>query len=77
MIPFRTVPVLIVLFAAALAVPTASEQYVFARLGGFSQPESISYDPGTGVMYVSNINSPDFSPNGVGFISRLNPEFTI
>ena len=41
------------------------------RASGFVMPESVSYDPGTNALYVSNINSPDMSPNGQGYITQL------
>lgn len=69
---FRTAVSVAALMAATILVPSASAQ-IFARIGGFSQPESVSRDPATGAFFVSNINSPDFAVNDAGFISRLNP----
>jgi hypothetical protein len=74
---FRTLLTSGSLLAAALAVLPASAQTIVGRLGGFNQPESASYDPSTGAIYVSNINSPDFSPNGQGYISLLSPDGTV
>jgi sugar lactone lactonase YvrE len=41
------------------------------RATGFVMPESVSFDPGTNALYVGNINSPDMSPNGQGYITQL------
>jgi glucose/arabinose dehydrogenase len=40
-------------------------------------PESVSYDPGTNAFYVSNINSPDMSANGQGYITQLGPDGSV
>jgi hypothetical protein len=47
------------------------------RATGFVMPESASYDPGTNALYVSNINSPDMSPNGQGYITQLGLDGTV
>src|SRR5687767_4949201 len=61
---------------AVIVVTTAlGQDYAEAwRLTGFAAPESASYDPGTDTVFVSNINSPDFSANGMGYISQLSLE---
>ena len=57
---------------AAVAAPAAAEDYKEVwKASGFMAPESVSYDPGTKSLFVSNINSPDFSPNGKGYISQV------
>lgn len=38
---------------------------------GFSNPESVVYDPAREVLYVSNVAGPATEPDDVGFISRL------
>jgi mono/diheme cytochrome c family protein len=63
---------LIVAALAVFALPgVAQDSNEVWRLGGFAQPESVSYDPGTGTLFVSNINSPDFAANGMGYITQL------
>jgi sugar lactone lactonase YvrE len=47
------------------------------RASGFVMPESVSYDPGTNALYVSNINSPDMSGNGQGYITQLGLDGTV
>ncbi len=55
-----------------LASPVAAQPLAEAwRAVGFTTPESVSYDPGTNALYVSNINSPDMSANGQGYITQL------
>lgn len=44
---------------------------------GLAQPESVTYDPVTDVLYVSNINGAVMQKDGNGFISRLRPDGTI
>jgi hypothetical protein len=57
--------------AATSAVVTAGDYAEAWQKGGFSLPESVSYDPQSKSLFVSNINSLDFSPNGKGYISQL------
>src|SRR5688500_10465096 len=72
------------MFKPALLPTLATAMYVFAvsspqaqqlteswRATGFMMPESASYDPETDALYVSNINSPDMSANGQGYITQL------
>jgi sugar lactone lactonase YvrE len=55
-----------------LASPAAAQSLTEAwRAAGFTMPESVSYDPSTNALYVSNINSPDMSANGQGYITQL------
>ncbi len=44
---------------------------------GLAQPESVTYDPVTEVLYVSNINGAVMQRDGNGFITRLKPDGTI
>jgi sugar lactone lactonase YvrE len=54
------------------AMPVFAQELTEAwRTAGFATPESVSYDPGTDALYVSNINSPDMSANGQGYISKV------
>lgn len=60
--------------AATLALTSAASAQSITeawRATGFVMPESVSYDPGTNALYVSNINSPDMSANGQGYISQV------
>jgi hypothetical protein len=61
---------------AAGAVPALQLTELW-RIGGFAMPESVSFDLGTGTLFVSNINSPDFMPNGLGYISQVGVDGTI
>lgn len=55
-----------------LAGPASAQALTEAwRTPGFVMPESVSYDPGTNALYVGNINSPDMSANGEGYISQV------
>ena len=60
-----------VLAFAAAAPASAQELTETWRTPGFMTPESVSHDPGTGALYVSNINSPDMSANGQGYMSKV------
>jgi DNA-binding beta-propeller fold protein YncE len=40
-------------------------------------PESVSYDPASNALYVGNINSPDISANGQGYISQVGLDGTV
>ena len=46
-------------------------------LDGFYGPESVKYDPGLNVWYVSNINGDPLAKDNNGFISRMKPDGTI
>jgi len=63
-------------FAAAIltamaAMPAAAQYTEAWRASGFVMPESVAFDPGTNTLFVSNINSPDMSANGQGYVTRL------
>jgi hypothetical protein len=75
----RLIGTLIAASAVAGANAPASAQTLTEawRLPGFAAPESVSYDPGTGSLFVSNINSPDFSANGQGYVSQLGLDGTL
>jgi outer membrane protein assembly factor BamB len=56
----------------ASTMPVLAQELTEAwRTAGFAMPESVSYDPATDVLYVSNINSPEMSANGLGYISQV------
>lgn len=66
------IPALLLATAAVAAAPAMAQSLTESwRAGGFEMPESVSHDPQTGALYVSNINSPDMSANGEGYITRL------
>ena len=44
---------------------------------GFKHPESVRYDPGLNVWYVSNINGDPFAKDNNGFISRLKADGSV
>ena len=78
MMPSRTAIVLPVIALALGTAPAAAQSLTeLWRTPGFAMPESVSYDPGTDALYVTNINSPDMSANGEGYISKLSPDGTI
>ncbi|NDV02456.1 SMP-30/gluconolactonase/LRE family protein [Pseudoroseicyclus tamaricis] len=63
------------LLAVSAALPATAQELTEAwRTGGFMSPESVSYDAGTGTLFVTNINSPDMSANGEGYVSQLSME---
>lgn len=69
-------------FLAALLIglaPAASAQSIAPswRATGFATPESVSYDPGSNALYVTNINSPDMSANGQGYVTQLSLDGTV
>jgi sugar lactone lactonase YvrE len=43
----------------------------------FKVPESVCYDPGTNILYVSNINGKPTEKDGNGFLTRMSPDGTI
>ena len=53
-----------------LAAPAAGAEEAWTA-SGFEQPESIVYDSGRDVFYVSNIAGEPNAKDGVGYISRL------
>lgn len=61
-------------FAGNAAAQSLTEAW---RTGGFMTPESVSYDPGSQSLYVGNINSPDMSANGQGYISQVGLDGTV
>jgi sugar lactone lactonase YvrE len=72
---FASIPLLML---AVNTVPALAQDYAEAwRQTGFVQPESASWDPGTGSLFVSNISSENFEPNGQGYISQLGPDGTV
>lgn len=76
--PSRTFLVLPALAFVLGAAPAAAQSLTeLWRTSGFAMPESVSYDPGTDALYVTNINSPDMSANGEGYITKLSPDGTI
>lgn len=48
-----------------------------ASVAGFQTPESVRYDAGQDVFFVSNIAGNPSARDGVGFISRLGPDGTL
>lgn len=48
-----------------------SEPVEVWEVDGLDSPESVAYDPGMRVLYVSNINGAPTEKNGAGYISRL------
>ena len=53
-----------------LAAPAANAEEAWTA-SGFEQPESIVYDSGRDVFYVSNVAGEPNAKDGVGYISRL------
>lgn len=65
------------LSVAALATPAYAEFAEAWRADGYNMPESVVYDEAGGAIFVTNINSPDQSSNGMGYIAKANPDGTI
>jgi sugar lactone lactonase YvrE len=59
------------IYVLAVSSPQAQQLTESWRATGFMMPESVSYDADTNALYVSNINSPDMSANGQGYITQL------
>ncbi|MGD9738965.1 MAG: SMP-30/gluconolactonase/LRE family protein [Bauldia sp.] len=66
-----------ILAVALLAAPASAQPIEAWRVTGFDLPESVSYDPGTNTLFVSNVASADMMPNGAGFITQLNLDGTV
>ena len=62
---------------AASEAPVASAPATLRDVEGFKHPESVKYDPGLDVWYVSNINGDPLAKDGNGFISRLKGDGSI
>lgn len=71
------------LACAALLAVQASAQGAFRDAGlvklwetkaGLKTPESVLFDPGANVIYVSNINEGPWLKDGNGFLSKLSPQ---
>ncbi|HTM78752.1 MAG TPA: hypothetical protein VL133_14125 [Devosia sp.] len=62
---------------AALTVPAFAEYAEAWRVDTYAMPESLALDPANQVLFVTNINSPDQSSNGQGYIAKANMDGTI
>ena len=67
----------LVLSFLLVGVGHAQEPKLLWEAKGLAGPESVAYDPFTGVLYVSNINGAVMQKDGNGFITRLKPDGTI
>lgn len=56
---------------ASAAAAVAAEPGKLWEAGGLKNPESAVYDPGAGVIYVSNVNGDPMVKDGNGFISKI------
>ncbi len=55
-----------------VSVAAAAAEYVeIWRTSGFKMPESAAFEPASGAFFISNINSPQFAPNGEGYVSLV------
>lgn len=59
------------LLAASAATAEPTELW---RAGGFSNPESVLFDPAANILYVSNVAGDAADKDGRGFISRLSTD---
>ncbi|MGZ9811102.1 SMP-30/gluconolactonase/LRE family protein [Pseudoroseicyclus sp. H15] len=60
------------LLALTAALPSAAQEAeVSWSLDGFSMPESVIYDPDSGTLFVTNINSPAMAADGAGYVSQV------
>ncbi|WP_246132737.1 hypothetical protein [Devosia ginsengisoli] len=62
---------------AALSTPAHAQLAEAWRAEGYAMPESVVYDEAGGAIYVTNINSPDQSSNGQGYVAKANPDGSI
>lgn len=69
--PFAIASLSLVLTLPVVSTAAAQSITETWRKGGFMSPESVSFDPASNALYVSNINSPDMSANGQGYISQV------
>lgn len=64
------------LFSAGIMAGGAAPEPVW-ETAGLSNPESVVYDAGNDVLYVSNVNGEAGAKDGNGFISRVSPDGTL
>src|SRR5690606_1219845 len=62
---------------AALSVPAHAQWAEAWRADGYAMPESVVYDESGGAIFVTNINSPDQSSNGQGYVTKANTDGSI
>lgn len=67
----------LLLSTAAVASPAHAEFAEAWRAEGYAMPESVVYDEAGGALYVTNINSADQSSNGMGYVTKANPDGSI
>jgi sugar lactone lactonase YvrE len=65
------VPIMVASGAYGESAPSVTKSW---ELAGFKQPESVVYEPGEGVLYVSNVDGSPTEKDGQGFISRVSLE---
>jgi glucose/arabinose dehydrogenase len=65
------------LSTTALVIPAHAEYAEAWRVEGYAMPESVVYDEAGGAIFVTNINSPDQSSNGQGYVTKANPDGSI
>jgi DNA-binding beta-propeller fold protein YncE len=66
--------ILLTTLSLGLAAPALADPAVAWKLDGFSGPESVAYDAGTGAIYVSNYGADPMKKDGDGFISTITPD---
>jgi sugar lactone lactonase YvrE len=62
---------------AGSALPAHSDQKEATKLwetAGFKNPESVLFDAGASMLYVSNVNGEPTAKDGNGFISKVSPD---
>jgi sugar lactone lactonase YvrE len=67
----------LVLTVLLIGAASAAGPKLLWETKGLAQPESVTHDPVTDVLYVSNINGAVMQKDGNGFITRLKPDGTI
>ena len=72
----RRLAVLVVAVAALLSGPAASARGLAKawETAGFANPESVLWDAGQQVLYVSNVNGRPVDKDGNGYISKLSAD---
>jgi len=66
-----------VLLAGVLASPAFAGWTETWKATGFDLPESVSWDPGAKVFYVSNLGGDPMTKDGNGFISKLKADGSV
>lgn len=70
----RTCANFVLILACLSSMAAAAELQMVWKTSGFRMPESVVYDAGRDVFYVSNVNGKPTAADGNGAISRVGPD---